>query len=193
MNQKTFVSLLTNATHKLTNREKLIDAAINNPEYVPLLLTNMEAIEDDISTFSARTLELACKEKLGIITPYLDQFCNIILKIKQPAVIRASAKICELLVLGYFTKDNTGVQSVLKENHLEKIIEAGFDWMITNQKTAVKAYTMHTLYILGTKYQWIHPELVLNIEKDIPKATIGYVNRGRKVIKAIETKTKLKL
>ncbi|MDY7396658.1 adenylosuccinate lyase [Aureibaculum sp. 2210JD6-5] len=193
MNQATFISILENDKDRLKHRDQLVITTLMNPKYVEILLTNMEAVEDENSNFSARILELSCKSKLGIIIPYLDKFCQLLPIVKQVAVIRACAKICELLILGYFNKNNIGYSSVLQDHHLEKIIEAGFDWMITDQKTAVKAYTMQTLYLLGTKYEWIHPELVLNIEKDIPTATIGYVNRGRKVIKAIETKTKLKL
>ena len=37
------------------------------------------------------------------------------------------------------------------------------------------------------------PELVQVIEKNIPTGSVGLVNRGRKVIRAIQTQTKLKL
>ena len=189
MNQITFTSILENDKDRLKYRNKLVLATLKNPQYVEILLTSMEVIGGENSTFSSRTLELACKEKLGLIIPYLDKFSELLPKVKQGAVIRACAKICEILIINYFNN----FPEVLKEKHLEKIIEAGFDWMISDQKTAVKAYTMQTLYLLGTKYDWIHPDLVINIEKDIPTATIGYVNRGRKIIKAIETKTRLKL
>ncbi len=189
MNPSTFITILENDKDRLKYRDELVLATLRTPQNVEILLAKMEDVEGENSTFSSRTLELACKDKLGLIIPYLDKFCEVLPKIKQGAVIRACAKICELLTVKYFSNH----PDVLKEKHLEKIIEAGFDWMITNQKTAVKAYTMQTLYLLGTKFEWIHPELVLIIEKDIPTATIGYVNRGRKVIKAIETKRKLKL
>ncbi len=193
MNQSKFITILENDKDRLKYRDKLVIATLNNPKWVEILLTNMEAIEGEHSTFSARILELACKDKLGIVVPYIDKFCELLPRVKQGAIIRACAKICELLIPGYYTKYNIGYLSVLKENHLEKIVEAGFDWMITEQKTAVKVYTMQTLYLLGTKYKWIHSELVSIIEKDMPTATIGYVNRGRKIIKAIKTNTKLKL
>jgi len=189
MTEFKFRSILESDTDRLKYRNELVLATIKNPQYVEILLANMEVVRDEYSTFSSRTLELACKEKLGLIIPYLDEFCELLPRVKHGTVVRACAKICELLTINYFNN----FPEVLKEKHLEKIIEAGFDWMISDQKTAVKAYTMQTLYLLGTKYDWIHPELVLNIEKDIPTATIGYVNRGRKVIKAIETKTRLKL
>lgn len=189
MHQYTFISLLKNDKERLQHRDALVIATLNNPQWVKILLTNIEAVEDENSNFSARILELACKSKLGLIIPFLGQFCELIPKVKQGAAIRACAKICELLTVNYFSNHPT----VLKEHHLENMIEAGFDWMISDQKTAIKAYTMQTLYLLGTKYDWIHPELVLHIEKEIPTATIGYVNRGRKVIKAIATGKPLKL
>ena len=189
MKEATFISLLADDSERLKFRNELVEATLKNPQWVEILLTNMEAIDDANSNFSARILELACKDKLGLIVPYLDTYCDLLPKVKQGPVIRACAKICELLTLRYFKNHSLP----LKERHFEKIIEAGFDWMISDQKTAVKAYTMQTLYLLGLKYDWIHPELVLNIEKDIPTGTTGYVNRGRKIIKAIETKTKFKI
>ena len=65
--------------------------------------------------------------------------------------------------------------------------------MILNKSIAIQAHSMYALYLLGIKYNWIHPELALIIEKDIPNGSTGYKNRGRKVLKAIETNTRLKL
>ena len=195
MDKELFIETLNKGTTKLELRNLLINSCLKNPSYLAILLENAQQVDDKNSTFSARILELTCKKKIAIIIPHLNEFCEMLKLLKQAASIRACAKICELLMLEYFSNKNIYFKNMISNLHEEKIIASGFDWMIDNQSTAIQAYTMHTLYLLGTKtkHDWIHPELALIIEKNIPSGSVGLVNRGRKVIKAIQTKTELKL
>ena len=193
MDKDSFIAILNAGVNKLTHRDELVNACIKNPSWITILLTKMNAVDDQNSTFSARIFELSCKENFVIIIPFLDAFCSLLSKVKLDGTVRPCAKICELLMLEYFVKRTPIFVDALSEKHFEKIIEAGFDWMITNKATAIQAYTMQTLFLLGTKYDWIHTELVLLIEQHIPTGSTAYKNRGRKVLKAIATNNKLKL
>ena len=148
MDRSTFIQLLINNQEKLKYRDTLVNACLEN-NYVSILLDNMAKIDDEDSNFSARILELACKINLEIIIPYLDTFCDLLTKVKFNGVVRACAKICELMMISVFIKNNIHFDRSLKSDHFEKIVEAGFNWMITDQKIAVQAYTMRTLYLLG--------------------------------------------
>ncbi|MGB5362024.1 MAG: adenylosuccinate lyase [Aureibaculum sp.] len=192
MDRSTFIQLLVNNQEKLKYRDTLVDACLEN-NYVSILLDNMAKFDDEDSNYSARILELACKINLEIIIPYLDTYCDLLTKVKLNGVVRACSKICELMMISVFIKNNIYFDRSLKNVHFDKMVEAGFNWMITDQKIAVQAYTMRTLYFLGIKYDWIHHELVLIIEKNIPIGSTGYKNRGRKIIKAIKTNTPLRL
>lgn len=193
MDKQTFIKILKSDSEKLNYRDKLLYACIENPSWMSILMKNMANIEDENSNFHARVFELVCKKDLELVIPYIDDFCNLLTKVKMHGVVRSCAKLCELMMIEYFVKNNLLFHSSIQDKHLQKIIEAGFNWMITDQKIAVQAYTMQTLYLLGTKYDWIHIELALILEKNIPTGSTGYKNRGRKVLKAIETSTKLKL
>ena len=193
MDKQTFIKILKSDSEKLNYRDKLLYACIENPSWMSILMKNMANIEDENSNFHARVFELVCKKDLELVIPYIDDFCNLLTKVKMHGVVRSCAKLCELMMIEYFVKNNLLFHSSIQDKHLEIIIEAGFNWMITDQKIAVQAYTMQTLYLLGTKYDWIHIELALILEKNIPTGSTGYKNRGRKVLKAIETSTKLKL
>ena len=192
MDRSTFSQLLLNNQQKLKYLDQLVVACLDN-NYVSILLDNLAKFDDEDSNFSARILELSCKIKLEIIIPYLDAFCDVLTKVKLNGVVRACAKICELMMIALFVKNDVYFKRSFNNDHLEKIVEAGFNWMISDQKIAVQVYTMRTLYLLGSKYDWIHHELVLIIEKNIPNGSTGYKNRGRKIIKAIETNTALRL
>jgi hypothetical protein len=193
MDKEAFIKILKGGSNKLEYRNLLVSSCVENPLWLSILLKNMKRIDDENSNFSARIFELTCKEKLEIVLPFLDEFCNLLGKVKLDGVVRPCSKICELLMVSYFLKHNIYHRNLITDSHLKKIIEAGFDWMITDKAVAIQAYTMQTLYLLGIKYDWIHPELALTIEKNIPTGSTGYKNRGRKVLKAIETKTPLKL
>ena len=193
MNKTTFLKIIESDTQKLKYRDILVNACLKNTSWALFLLTNMKSVDDENSNFSARILELSCKENIEIIIPYLDYFCELLNKVKLNGVIRVCSKICELLMIEYFIINNHKIMNSLQNEHLEKINEAGFIWMITDQQIAVQAYTMQTLYLLGTKYDWIHNDLSIIIERNIPTGSTGYKNRGRKVLKAIETRTNLKL
>ena len=71
------------------------------------------------------------------------------------------------------------IKEFISEIHIKKIIEAGFDWMIGQQKVAVKAYTMNTLFLLGKNYDWVHQELKLIIQQNIMNESAAYKARGR--------------
>jgi hypothetical protein len=60
-----------------------------------------------------------------------------------------------------------------------------FDWMLTNQKVACQARAMTNLYFLGTETAWIHPELKIIIQQNLPQGSAGYINRGQKTLELI--------
>ncbi len=193
MDKQLFIEILEKGSNKLEHRNLLVSSCLKNPTWATILLDFMNTIDDENSTFPARILELSCKENLELVLPFLDEFCALLSKVKFDGTVRPCAKICELLMITFFLRNNIYYRNSITDIHLEKIIETGFDWMITDKSIAIQAYTMQTLYLLGTKYDWIHSELALIIEKNIPNGSTGYKNRGRKILKAIEPKTKLKL
>ena len=78
------------------------------------------------------------------------------------------------------------VAEALTMKHKEIMTECGFDWLITNQKVACEAYSIHALYLLGTEIDWIHPELKTIIEQNIHQKSAGYKSQGRKILEKIK-------
>ena len=193
MDKDHFNRVLDSDSRDYSNRSLLADAVLEHPDWVLIVLSKMRAIENKNSDMSARVLELACKEDLRLIIPYLDKFSILISKLKLDGSIRASAKIIELLCVEYFVKYNPIYIKTLNNSHLERFIENCFDWMITDKAIAIQAHSMYSLYLLGTKYDWIQIELIQNIERNLPHGSAGYQNRGKKIINAIKTNRVLKL
>jgi hypothetical protein len=127
-------------------------------------------------------LDFVMREKLEWIYPHLDYFTDNIPTSNHHSILRHMAKICENLALEYNSKKPSEIKKYLTKKHIEKIIETGFDWLITDQKVAVKAYTMETLYIFGKEFDWVHDELKLILQQTIMDGSAGYKARAKKIL-----------
>jgi len=86
----------------------------------------------------------------------------------------------------HFNGSVRACQNILTKSQIDTIIEVCFDWLITPQKIAVKAYTMNTLYLFGLQTDWIHPNLKEIIKKDIIQQSKGCEARGKKILHLID-------
>lgn len=169
--------------HSRANRLKYANLVIANPDLIPKLLEIIFLVDDKISCRAAWIFEFLCGEKLEAIIPHLDYFTEHIYKVHLDAAVRPVAKICEYLAKAYYSKSENKIQKALTKKHQEKIVEACFDWMINDEKIAPKAYSMNTLYLFGTDFDWIHPELVSILERDFLTQSAGYKARARHILK----------
>ena len=116
----------------------------------------------------------------------MDKFTSNISKVHLDSAVRPVAKICEYLVIAYYSKEDNNIKNTLKPLYQERIIETCFDWMITNQKVAVKVYSMSSLYLLGKDYDWVYPELVTILERDFNSSSAGFKSRAKQILKKMK-------
>lgn len=171
--------------HSREKRLLYANMVIDNPELLTPLLEILFDVDDKISPRAAWVFEFMCNEKLEEIIPHLDLFTDNISKVHLDPAVRPVAKISEYLTKAYYSKEENLIKSSLTEIHKEKITEACFDWMINDEKIAPKAYSMNSLYLLGTEYDWIHPELAIILERDFQMQSSGFKARARHILKKI--------
>ena len=193
MDKAHFTRLLNSDSRNYANRPLLAMAVVEHPNWIFIVLEKMGAVDDKNSDMSARVLELACKQDLRLLFLCLDEFTELLPKLKLDGSIRASAKIIEMLCVASFVKINPLYIKKLNEKHLEQFTESCFDWMITDKAIAIQAHSMYALYLLGSKFDWIHSELKQLIKRHLPQGSAGYKNRGKKIINAIKTDVLLTL
>jgi hypothetical protein len=170
------------------SREKRLyyaELVIANPDLIGPLITIMFEVNDKAACKAAWVFEYVCVEKLEAIVPYLDVFADNISKVYLDSSVRPMAKVCEYIVKAYYTQTDHEIKNHLSEVHQEKIIEACFDWLINDEKIAPKVYAMNTLYLLGNEYNWIHPELVIILERDFQTQSAGFKARAKHILKKI--------
>ena len=172
---------------KRDNRQRVANIVSESPELIAPLVETVFFVDDKLSIRAAWVLEWICTHHdLNLMLPYLDDFTLNVKGLKFDSAIRPCAKICEHLAIAFTNKKENLVKETLQENHIELIIETGFDWLITPQKIAVRAYTMNFLYLFGLSRDWIHPELAHLIRTKIIHESKGCKARGRHVLQAIE-------
>ncbi|MHA7059741.1 adenylosuccinate lyase [Aquimarina sp. M1] len=176
---------IRNTNHSREKRNYFANLILHNPELLPQLMEVCHLVDEEISCKASWGLEFLCKKNLETILPYLDSFIYLLPKVYQDSAVRPVAKICEYLILAFYKSKNPEVRKHLKPLYREKITEACFDWLITDQKVASKAYSMTSLYLLGTEYDWVHPELKSIIENNYHKGSAAYKARSRMVLKKL--------
>ncbi|WP_282032267.1 adenylosuccinate lyase [Winogradskyella eximia] len=176
---------LNYVNHSREKRLKYANLVIDHPELVTPLLDILFDVDDKISCRAAWVFEFMCKEKLEAIIPFLDVFTKSMSKVHLDPAVRPVAKVCEYLIKAHYSKTDNAIKSHLTETHKESIIEACFDWMINDEKIAPKAYAMNSLFLLGSEYDWIHPELAIILERDFQMQSSGFKARARQILKKI--------
>lgn len=179
---------LNDVNHTRENRSYYANLVIDNPNLISKILDIVFMVNDKISCRAAWVLEFGCAQNLDLIVPHIDYFTKNIDNIHLDSAVRPVSKICKFIAKSYFSKTDNIFNTALQPKHQERIIEACFDWMISDQKVAVKAYSMSTLFLFGKQYDWIYPELIQILEQDYPKQSPAYKARARQILKKVKTK-----
>ncbi len=188
MSANTLYKDLNYVNHSREKRSYYANLLIETPALIPDVLDIIFKVDDKISCRAAWIFEFACDKNLDIILPYLDLFTQNINRVHLDSAVRPVAKICEFIAKAYYSKTDNAIKSKLSPKYKERIIETAFDWMISDQKVAVKAYSMSTLYLFGKDKDWIYPELSQILEQDFSKESAAYKARAKRILKKIKAK-----
>lgn len=170
------------------NRLKYAHLVLNDLSLFPKLIDVLFMVDDKVSCRAAWVFEFVCAEYIYAIVPYLDKFTSNLKKIHLDSAVRPASKVCGFIAEAYYSKQPNIIQKKLNPTHQEYIVEACFDWMISDQKVATKAYAMTTLYMFGNDFNWIHPELAQILEQDFQIQSAAFKARARHILKKIKKK-----
>lgn len=181
---------ISNITALRENRLRYADMVLNDMSLFPKLMDILFMVDDKVSCRAAWVFEFVCTKYVYAIIPHLDRFTGNLKRIHLDSAVRPVAKVCELITTTYYSKTPNTLQKSLSTNHKELIVEACFDWMISDLKVAPKAYSMETLFLLGKENVWIHDELALILEQDFHKQSAGFKARAKRTLLKIKKNKK---
>lgn len=190
MSLEEFYKELSYITALRENRLKYANMVLADISLLPKLIDVLFMVDDKVSCKAAWVFEFVCADYIYAIIPYLDKFTSNLKKIHLDSAVRPVSKVCEFIAKSYYSKQSNTIQKTLNSAHIEYIVEACFDWMITDQKVAPKAYAMGTLFLFGKDYKWIHPELAQILEQDFPTQSAGYKARAKQTLMKIKKNSK---
>ncbi|MEM9647779.1 MAG: adenylosuccinate lyase [Bacteroidota bacterium] len=160
----------------------LVSQLEGHPELTGKLLHEV-FLQDKSDSFNASwVLDHLMRKQLVYLLPHMDAFAKGLSTLTNESAIRPMAHTCEMLCEAYFKIKDPVFTKHISDAHLERIMTACFDWFIGSHKVAAKVFTMSSLYYLGTKFNWVHPELKQILEDTISQGTAGYKNRGKKTL-----------
>lgn len=167
---------------RVENAEYILDNTELFPEVMDLIFNTR-----NINNYKACwILELVLEQKLELVLPYLDRFCESLKKYTNHSAIRSISKINMFLAKYHVKNEKNGVV-ILSEKQIQIIAENCFDWIIDeNGKVAAKAYAIRTLFELGKILDWIYPELEHILTGDYIKHTAAYKAVAREILKKIK-------
>ncbi|CAM1333596.1 adenylosuccinate lyase [Tenacibaculum aestuariivivum] len=182
------ISVLNNMQNPArVNRNNAANIVLEHPNLIKHLIFLTFDVDNKLSIKAAWVLEWICTHYgIAHIHPFITIFTSNISKVHFNSAVRPCAKICEHLAIAYTSKKKNKTQVILTKKHIDTIIETGFDWLITDQKIAVRAYTMTFLFLFGLKKEWIHIELKYLITTKIIHESKGCEARGKKIINLIK-------
>lgn len=190
MSLEEFYKELSNISALRENRLRYANMVLNDMSLFPKLIDILFMVDDKVSCRAAWVFEFVCAEYIYVIIPYLDRFTANLKRIHFDSAVRPIAKVCEFITKAYYSKTPNTIQKVLTPTHRELIVEACFDWMISDQKVAPKVYAMETLFLFGKDSDWIYPELVLILEQDFQAQSAGFKARAKRTLQRIKKNKK---
>ncbi|TYP71718.1 adenylosuccinate lyase [Aquimarina intermedia] len=168
--------------HSKQKREKFCLLLRTKTISVAEVLDVAEKINSTVSYKALWGLEFMCRDSIQNLLPHLDRFINLLPKIHLDSGVRPAAKICEYLIIEHYENNNIHTFSL---DNRKAITSICFDWLITDQRVAPKAYSMTCLLHLGTEFKWIHPELKIILENNYVSQTAAYKARAREILQRL--------
>jgi len=160
----------------------LVDQLMKEPQLAQMLYEEV-LLEDKEGTFNASwTFDHLMRKKLTYLLPFFEDFVNGLSELQTESCIRPIAHVCEMVCEAYFKKKDPVFTQNITDDQLEKIMTSSFDWLIGPMNMAPKVFSMTSLYYLGLKFNWVHPELKLVLEDSYAEGSTGYQNRAKKTL-----------
>lgn len=168
-----------------SSRDENAQFILSNLDLFPEFIAMAFNVSDKNHFKACWILELVLEEKLELLLPYLDRYCENLKNYTNHSAIRSISKIC-LFLSKYHIKKLKLNAIVLSDKQIQLIFEKCFDWIIDEkEKVASKAYAIRGLYEFGKKKDWIYPELKRILADDYSKHSYAYKAVAKEILKKI--------
>ncbi len=163
----------------------LVGQLMDHPGLIKDLIEEIAHGDEEGNFYGSWVLDHLLRRKLEYILPHMERFTVLLAMLKNESCIRPLAHVCEMLCHAYFEKKELRFVGAISDVQLERIMTVCFDWLISPMNMAPKVFAMSCLYHLGSKFDWVRPELRAILEASMAKGSSGYRNRAKKTLEML--------
>jgi hypothetical protein len=174
-----FYTVISQTTAHRKPRESVKFSVLKNPQLFQPLVALACTPEDPNHHKACWILELVCEQKLKLLRPHMNLFCNTMPRLTHEGALRSMSKIV------LFLSQKNHLLNPEQEQHL---LETCWVWLLEHPKVATKVNAMRALYHFGNKHPWIHPELQSILQLHYASYSAGYQAAARDILKKIDRK-----
>ena len=167
------------------SRQNMTARVLQNPHVIRDLITIGLSTDEEHAVKAAWILEYIAREQIEALVPHVGQLLAGMPEVKQDSAIRPMARICEALAVLNSESLDASRPPVLRDEDCEVMLQICFDWLISEQKTAVHVFAMQAIFELGKHINWAQPELKGLLEQNYASGSAGYKARARKLLKQL--------
>ena len=168
--------ILVKTDASLEKRETAAQLLFESPSFLAETVT-MITEPQDLSLKALMVIEVFSRKYFEKLKPFM---ADIIYAGKIYSDSSSRRCLAKLFGLGIKQDDDVLSQELKKE-----ILELSFLWLVSNEKAAVKVFSMQNIYDLRHEESWIEPELKGILEKDITTSSPGYRSRAAKILRKL--------
>jgi len=150
---------------------------VSNPETLPQLVAMAADVSHPDHFKACWILELVLENRIRCLSPFLDVFIGKLPYWSHDSAVRPVAKI-----VWWCAAEQNRTGKFLTSDQTEKLSEATFQWLSSEEKVAAKAHAIRALYELGKSLPWVYPMLVPLIRKDYAQHSPAYRVAAREVL-----------
>ncbi|WP_405198940.1 hypothetical protein [Christiangramia sp. LLG6405-1] len=172
--------ILENTSLRLASRKYATELILSNN----LLPQTIELIKfpQELSIKAWMIIEMLGRDNCEILGEFMSTIIN-----SGKLYSDGSSKRCMMKIFSFLVESHFHKKSPIHLNHSEikEIIRLSFQFLMNDEKTAVKVFAMQNAYDLRTEEKWIESELKALLEKDISASTSGYRSRALKILRKL--------
>ncbi|RXG30813.1 hypothetical protein [Leeuwenhoekiella marinoflava] len=181
MTEEEWAAQVLQISSRLSDRKALGQEILAEPELINYSLKFIQEGSEKLATKAAYGLDIALRSDIKILKPYRSSFLNVLQENKIETVSRIFSKICELLTSEFLKNEN------LSKAEREQILSKCFDWLIGNEKVAVKVFAMQSIYNLSETESWIPGELKAQLELQFDRSSAAFQSRAKALLKKLKS------
>jgi hypothetical protein len=178
MDSQLYKNVANSSAHRKSRDDNAAFALKNN--LTDDLITLALDVNDEHHFKACWILELVLEENPDLLSTRLTEFCDSLPNFTHDSALRSIAKICMFCAQRLWKQPG-----FLSEKQVIQITDACFEWLISDEKVAVKAYAIRTLYETGRRLDWVYAELIPVLQHGFPDHSPAYKAAAKHILAKI--------